>query len=107
MNIVFMLVGLFLILIGLITWKLKITWIINGYSSKETGNNEGLAAWVGWNLVIMGALVLILSALGLIFPDINRDIIVILYVIIVLGMAVVIKMGAYWREKRMNIKDKK
>lgn len=107
MNIVFIFIGLFLILIGLMTWKLKITWIINGHSSEEINNKEGLAAWIGCNLILMGVLVLFLEALVLIFPGINKDIIIILYVIIVLGMAIVIKMGAYRYVKRMNMKDKK
>lgn len=107
MIIVFIFIGLFLILIGLMTWKLKITWIINGNLSKEIYNKEGLSAWVGYNLILMGVLVLFLEALGFIFPGINKNIIMILYIVIMIGMAIVVKMGAYRYEKKMNIKDKK
>ncbi len=99
MNIVFIIVGLFLILIGLILWKLKIAWIINGFSSKEIETKEWTAAWVGRKLILMGMLVLLLAALEEIFPTINKDIIILLYTIIVIGMAILIRIGIYRNNK--------
>jgi len=99
MNVVFIIVGLFLILIGLMVWKLKITWIINGFSSEKVETKEGPAAWIGVNLVLMGVLVLLLGALEIIFPGINKDIIILLYTIIVIGIAIIIRIGIYRYKK--------
>lgn len=106
MNIVFIFIGLFLILIGLIIYKLKIIEIIFGYYSEKINNREGLARWVGRNLMLMGMLVIFLEAVEIIFPKIEKDFIIISYVIILIGISIITKIGTYIYEKRKNGQDK-
>ncbi|MDF2674335.1 MAG: hypothetical protein K0R09_2603 [Clostridiales bacterium] len=102
MNSVFIFIGVFLILIGLIIWKLKIVRIIAGYDLEKVNDNDGLARWVGRNLVLMGMLIILLETIVIIFPNIKINLIILAYLIIVIGISIVTIVGT----KRFEKKDK-
>lgn len=100
MHSVFIFIGVFLILIGLIIWKLKIDWIISGYNSGKVGNNESLARWVGRNLILMGMLIILLEGIEIIFPNIKSDFIILSYLVIVVVISIVTKAGTCKFERK-------
>lgn len=102
MNSVFIFIGLFLILIGLIIWKLKIAWIIAIYNSEKLIDKSGLARWVGRNFILMGMLIILLEIIEIIFPNINTNFIILSYLAIVVVISIVIKAGTH----KYEIKDR-
>lgn len=103
MHSVFIFIGLFLILIGLIIWKLKIVWFIAGYDSERISDKNGLARWVGKNLILMGILVILIGLMEIIFPNIKKNFIIPAYLIIVTCISIVTLAGT----GRFDKKDKK
>lgn len=99
MYIVFIIVGIFLMLIGLVVWKLKAVEIIAGYDSQKVINKDGLAKWVGGNLVLMGTLVILLGVIRMIVPNIKSSFIIPAYLVVVIGLSIVTIVGARRYEK--------
>ena len=93
MYIVFIIIGVFLILIGLMVWKLKVVGIIARYDSEKVIDKDGLARWVGRNLVLMGILVILLGVIGMIVLNVEPYFIIPIYMIIVLGISIVTVIG--------------
>ncbi|ACL70110.1 DUF3784 domain-containing protein [Halothermothrix orenii] len=63
MTIVLLIVGIFLSVLGLLIWKYNLVNLIAGYSEEKTRDKQGLAKWVGKNILIMGALTILISIL--------------------------------------------
>jgi di/tricarboxylate transporter len=97
---VFIIIGVLLILIGLIVWKLKVVGIIAGYDSEKVIDKDRLARWVGRNLVLMGTLVILLGVIGTIVPNIKSYFIIPAYLIIVIGLSITTLIGIRRYEKK-------
>lgn len=105
MHSIFIFIGMFLILIGLIIWRLKIAWIIAGYDPERVADNDGMSRWVGINLILMGTLIIFLEISEIIFPSIGIGFIIPAYLIIVAGLSIVILIGTgKYKRKDKHIK---
>lgn len=105
MHFVFIFIGIFLILIGLMIWKLKIAWIITGYDPERVTDKDGMARWVGRNLVLMGILIILLEMTEIILPNIKISFIIPAYLIIMTGVSIVTIAGTgKYKSKSKRIK---
>jgi hypothetical protein len=100
MYIIFLCAGAFLIVLGLIVWVFKVVDIIAGYDPEKVTDKDGLARWVGRNLIIMGAVIIIIAIVGIIVPGIGLTVILPAYLIIVLGICIATVIGTRKYEKR-------
>ncbi len=70
MNSLFIIIGLFLVIMGGLVWRFKLLALIGGYDEDYVKDKKGLAKWLGINYILMGLLVIINSVIGLIYDDI-------------------------------------
>lgn len=71
MAILFVFIGLSLVVVGFLIWKLRMVGIIAGYDEGTTKDKAGLARWLGMNLILMGVVVSLLSAGYLLRPEVH------------------------------------
>ena len=64
MYMIFAFIGVFLSFMGVLIWKLNLVELIGGYDPKKTADPQGLAKWVGSNIMGMGMLIIIASIIG-------------------------------------------
>lgn len=102
MDSIFIFIGIFLILTGLIIWRLKIARIIAGYDPERVTDSDGMARWVGQNLILMGILIFLLALIEIMFPKIKNGFIISAYLIIVAGLSIVILSGTRKYKKKDN-----
>lgn len=69
MNIVFFLVSVLMIIMGIIIRKYTLVHLIAGYDEEKTEDKQGLANWVGSNLIIMGLLSFLNAFLASVIND--------------------------------------
>jgi hypothetical protein len=50
---IFAFIGTFLLLMGVLIWKLNLVELIAGYDPNKTSDPQGLAKWVGLNIFVM------------------------------------------------------
>jgi len=63
MSIIFLILGIFLSVLGILIWNYELVNLIAGYSEEKTKNKQGLAKWVGKNVIVMGVLTILVSIL--------------------------------------------
>lgn len=85
-------VGVLLIILGILIWKKQMVSLLAGYDEKKVIDKQGLAKWVGSNMIIFGAIVVLLS-FAIIFSKINTLILLFGIVVIILIMACLIALG--------------
>jgi hypothetical protein len=63
--------GLFLVLFGMIIRRYRMVEMLSGYDSKKVLDRDGLANWTGVNLILMGALAILIGILAYVCPISN------------------------------------
>jgi|SRR5690554_1250480 len=54
MNLLFIVIGTFLIIVGSLVWYFKLLEITPGFNGKNIKNRKAMARWVGVNYILMG-----------------------------------------------------
>lgn len=97
-NIIFIIIGSSLLLLGLLIFKFKMVEILADYDEKKVTDKNGLARWTGSNLILMGVVVII-SSLVCEKADLN---VVFFYIPIVILITVRIVIGNRKYEKEVR-----
>lgn len=95
--------GTFLILIGLLIWKFKLVHLIPGVRTNSQTDKEGLAKWLGSNIIIMGIVIWLVGAIQILIFKETRFI-VDLAIILGLSTRMAIGMGKY---SKLTVKPSK
>lgn len=96
MNTFFGLSGLMFIFIGYLIWGRKHLSLIAGYDEKKIKDKNGLAKFEGFNSILMGVLIILISVYGILLEK-NT---IIPYVLVVVFMCIRIAVGYKKFEKR-------
>lgn len=93
MNILFIVIGSFLFIVGGLIWRYKILEIVPGYIEVTIKDKKGLAKWIGINYIIMGLLIVISSIVCLLFKQIDEIVSIIVFTFIISTFILVISLG--------------
>lgn len=99
MSIVYAIVGVLLVILGAVIWKKQMVSIIAGYDKNKTTDSAGLAKWVGRNLMIIGALWIVLSIIFMVIKTILTIVIVLVPIALLIILCIVIALGCKRFEK--------
>lgn len=94
MGIILIGAGVILISTGWTVWSRKSVEMIAGYKAGKTRDKEGLARWVGRNVLLMGIFVAVIGLVSVWFPDVSPLYLAVLCVGIVLVISIVTVRGS-------------
>lgn len=99
MSVVYAIVGALLVILGAVVWKKQMVSVIAGYDKNKTTDSAGLAKWVGRNLMIVGALLLVLSIIYMVIKTILTIVIVMVPIALLVIFCIAIALGCKRFEK--------
>jgi len=99
MNILFILIGAFLIIMGGLIWRFKILEVVAFYEENKIKDKNRLARWVGINYIIMGLLVIGNSILGIMLEQVNDMETLVVFTVIFITCVFVMSLGSKKYEK--------
>lgn len=65
---VFIAVGLLCVILGFLMWRYRMVELVAGYEPRRVRDPEGLARWIGINLIFLGILIIFDAILVLLLP---------------------------------------
>lgn len=86
MNYISIVMGLFLILLGIFLYKGTLVDIVAGFD-EEVEDREKTGKWVGSNLIIIGMIISIISILNIIFPEVHIVYILIIQMVVLVSFS--------------------
>lgn len=98
-NSIFIIVGVFLTILGFLLYKYKMVEMLAGYDENKVTDKEGLAKWSGVNLILMGSTIVVVCLIGLIL-DFNTTI---LFILTVVASSIRMIIGSKELEKKVMI----
>ncbi|QVK16750.1 DUF3784 domain-containing protein [Mycoplasmatota bacterium] len=93
MNILLIVIGSFLVIVGGLIWRYKILEIVPGYIEETIKDKKGLAKWIGINYIIMGLLIVINSIICLMIKQKDEIVSVIVFTGILCFFIIIISLG--------------
>jgi len=96
---IFVSVGALLEIIGVVIWQFQKVELIAGYDQLKVIDKEGLAKWVGSNLLIMGSIIMTISFSTLLFRNLTNLYEGIIFIVVILGISTITAIGCKRYEK--------
>ncbi len=99
MYVIFILIGVALAVLGAFIHRYKPVHIIAGYDPQKTTDPEGLAKWVGTNLILMGLITAVAAALAEVFA-MPVKLVLFVFLAAVVGISIITARGCSRYEKK-------
>ncbi len=71
MDVLFIIIGCFLIIMGGMVWRYKLLELVSQYKEDSEINRDGLARWIGINYILLGILINVNSVISMMIEQIS------------------------------------